>query len=94
MKRYEGNGIKISTYKRGGYYIIRVMTYKAWYTATKHRRKAHIEEGWSTPYERKFENMQTANNYFKEIKRNHSDIKMISNEPNKYISYDGKVKEY
>ena len=38
--------------------------------------------------------MNQANNYFKAIKKNNPDIVLVKNEPNKYISYDGTIREY
>lgn len=95
MKRYRGQSIMVDTYKRGGYYILRITNYCVFYVATKHSRKAHLEEGWMPSYEMKFERKESANKYFLAIKKSNPDLKMISDEPNKYISaLDGKVREY
>ena len=94
MKRYEGTGIKVDTFKRGGYYILRISQYKTYLVATKNSRKSHTESGWMPEYEKKFEEAGRANNYFKAIKKSYPDMVMVADEPNKYISYDGTVKQY
>lgn len=94
MKRYESKNIIVQSYKRGGYFILRIMNYNASLVATKHSTQAHIEEGWGCPYEKKFEEKEGANRYFTAIKRSHPDLHIVSDEPNKYISHDGTVKTY
>ena len=94
MKRYEGSQIAVTAFKRGGYFILRVQNFKNCLVATKHSRNAHAESGWMPAQEKKFEQAEQANRYFKAIKRNNPDMKLVSDEPNKYISYTGEVKEY
>ena len=94
MKRYESETICVEAYKRGGYYILRIRQYNNFYVATKHSRKAHIESGWTSPYEKKFEEKEQANKYFKAIKMRNPDMQLVMNEPNQYISYDGTIKHY
>lgn len=93
MKTYSGAIIKINAFKRGGYFILRISNYKTYYAATR-SGKAVIESAWMPEYEIKFENKTAANNYFKAIRKNNPDLKLIADEPNKYIRYDGTVKSY
>ena len=52
MKRYEGKDVIIETYKRGGYYILRISNYKVFYVATKGSKNPHVESGFMPPYEK------------------------------------------
>ena len=94
MKRYEGARIRITVFRRGGYYILHISTYSTFHVATKNSRKAHLESGWAPEFIKKFEDKDQANRYFRAVKKNHPDLRLVEDAPNKYISYDGTVKEY
>lgn len=94
MRTYEGKEVRVTGYRRGGYWILRVQRRKTFYAATKNSKEAHVESGWMPPQEIKFERAEVANRYFKAIKKNNPDLRMVSDEPNKYISYTGEVKEF
>ena len=93
LKRFESESTVIWSYERGGYFILRIMNKKASYVATKGSKQAHIEEGWGVPFEKKFEDKSQANRYFKKIKENVPELKMVSCEAWKYINNEGKIKE-
>lgn len=94
MKCYEGAEIKIWAYQRGGYYILRITKYIRSFVSTRSNRKAHAEEGWSPPFEKKFESATQANTYFKAIKMTKKKLSLVSDEPNKYIDCEGIIREY
>ena len=93
MKRYEGEGIKVFAFKRGGYFVLHVRYLKRVICATK-KHGEYEHELWWTDYERKFESRESGIRYFGKIKESNPSLKLVSDEPNKWMDSEGKVHEF
>ena len=100
MKTYKGESIKVYTFKRGGYFVLRIERFKTFLAATRTRGVTAVDSCWMPAYEVKFDYyeyekaVRKANSYFKKIKESHPDMVMVADEPEKYFTQDGKIEIY
>ena len=88
MKTYKGGKIFIEAYERGGYYILRVSYYTPFLAATR-RRGVYVKDWmWTTSVEKKFARKESANKWFRKAKASNPDMKLVKDEPGKYIDND------
>lgn len=91
MKTYRCEGIVIWAYERGGYYVLRMSRLTSFLSATRKHGVYRTDTMWTTPVEKKFEGRGSANRYFQKVKESHSDLRLVKDEPGKYIDSDGEV---
>ena len=59
-----------------GKYLLTIAYVSARFVATKHSRKSHIETDLVF-FDKKFDNKNSANNYFKKVKETHKTLKQV-----------------
>lgn len=76
LYRNENDTVRVGALERDGRFVIIIEKERKLLVATKGSRKAHVETDY-THYEKEFDTKESANRYFKGIKRNNPTLRAI-----------------